>query len=225
MAKQQMITKRVAISKASAQIVAVVGIAAFVTVFCLVASKAVFSQNQYQARVTSAKEKAHKQLQDNLKAFDSLSAHYTAFNNASTNIIGGLNGGSGDNDGSNTKIILDALPSSYDFPGLTSSLEKIFADNSLKVSDITGTDDQVNQQGNLSSPNPQPIPIPFSFTISNAGYQSVQQLMNKLQSSIRPIQVDTIDVSGGNSDMTIKVDAHTFYQPALNLNISKKVIK
>ena len=60
----QISTKRLAISKANAQIVGIVGAAAFVTVFCLFAANAVFSQNRYQARVITAKEKAHKQLQE-----------------------------------------------------------------------------------------------------------------------------------------------------------------
>ncbi len=66
MANLEISTKRVAISKANAQIVAVVAVASFVTIFCLVAASAVFSQVRYQGRVSTAKEKAHAQLQKNL---------------------------------------------------------------------------------------------------------------------------------------------------------------
>ena len=76
---QQISTKRLAISKANAQMVGIVAVAAFVTVFCLVASKAVFSQNRYQARVISAKEKAHKQLQDNINNYNNLAKAYKSF--------------------------------------------------------------------------------------------------------------------------------------------------
>jgi hypothetical protein len=223
--KPQISTKRLAISKANAQMVAVVAVAAFITIFCLVASKAVFSQNRYQARVTTAKEKAHSQLKKNIETFGSLQTAYNKFNSATTNIIGGSSTGTGDNDGSNSKIILDALPYSYDFPALTSSIEKILADNNLKITSITGTDDQVNQQGNLSSPNPEPVNMSFSFTVSNANYTSVNQLITRLQQSIRPIQIDSLDLSGGVNNMTATVNAHTYYQPAKSVNITKKVIK
>lgn len=218
-------TKRLAISKANAQMVAIVAASAFVAVFCLVAANTVFSQNRYQARIISAKEKAHDQLQENLANYDDLATAYKAFDEAATNVIGGTKSGSGDNDGTNSKIILDALPPTYDFPALTSSIEKILTDNNLKVTSITGTDDQVNQQNNTTSATPQPVTIPFTFTVSNANYASVNQLMSKLQLSIRPIQIDTLDASGSQNNMTVTVSAHTSYQPGKTVSITKETIK
>lgn len=225
MAAKQISNKRLEISKANAQTVVIVAIASFITIFCLVAANAVFSQNRYQARVISAKEKAHKQLLKNISTYSDLSTSYNAFDSASTNIIGGNKDGTGDNDGPNSKIVLDALPSSYDFPALASSIEKVLTSSNLKVTSIAGTDDQLNQQNNKSSADPQPVPIPFSFSIDNASYTSVGQLIAKLQQSIRPIQIDTLDISGGAANMTITVNAHTYYQPAKSVSITKEVIK
>jgi len=221
----QISTKRLAIDKAQAQMVGIVAAAAFIAVFCLVASRAVFSQNRYQARVISAKEKAHKQLQQNISTFSDLQTAYKAFDGAATNVIGGNSAGTGDNDGPNSKIILDALPPTYDFPALTSSVEKILTDNGLKVTSITGTDDQLSQQGNTSSPNPQPVSMPFSFTVSNANYASIGQLLSKLQESIRPIAIDKLDISGGANNMTATVSAHTYFEPVKTVGITKKVVK
>lgn len=221
----QISTKRVAIDKAQAQMVAIVAVAAFITVFCLFACKAVFSQNSYQGRVISAKEKAHKQLQKNISTFSDLQTSYKAFDGAATNVIGGNAVGTGDNDGPNSKVILDALPPTYDFPALTSSIEKILTDSGLQVSSITGTDDQLNQQNNTSSPNPQPVSIPFSFSVSNANYMSVGQLLITLQHSIRPISIDKLDVSGSANSLTATVNAHTYYQPVKTIGITEKAIK
>jgi len=225
MADREILTKRVAISKANAQIVGVVGVASFVTVFCLVAAHAIWSQIGYQSRVTSAKEKAHQQLVKNISAYDNLTTSYKAFVGTPNNVIGGLSAGSGDNDGDNAKIVLDALPPSYDFPALTTSIEKILTDRSLKITNITGTDDQLNQQKNTSSSSPQAVNMPFSFTVSNASYSSVGQLITALEHSIRPIQIDTIELSGGANDMTLTVTAHTYYQPGKSVNITKQVVK
>ncbi|HTB48998.1 MAG TPA: hypothetical protein VK712_02855 [Verrucomicrobiae bacterium] len=225
MAKAQISTKRLAISKANAQVVIVVAVASFISVFCLVASQAVWSQTRYQARVTSKSELAHQKLQKNIKAFSSLVTSYKAFVSTPTNVIGGNPNGTGDKDGDNAKIILDALPSTYDFPALTSSLEKILTAGNFDVTSITGTDDQLNQQGNTSSPNPTPVPMPFTFSVDNASYISVAQLITTLQQSIRPIQIDSIDLSGGDSDMTLTVNAHTYYQPGKSLNIATQVVK
>lgn len=225
MAKLEISTKRIAISKANAQMVIIVGTAAFVTVFCLIAAKAVWGQTRYQARVTTASEKAHKQLQTNLAAYQNLVTSYNAFQSTGTNIIGGNPAGSGQSDGDNATIILHALPSTYDFPALASTLEKILNGGGYTASTISGTDDQLNQQNNTSSPNPKFVEMPFSFTVSSTNYGGVQQLVTTLQKSIRPIVIDNLTISGGANSMTLTVNAHTFYQPGKSVNISKKVIK
>jgi hypothetical protein len=225
MANLQFSTKRVAINRSNAQLVIIVGVASFITVFCLVASASIWSQNKYQARVTKEKTVARVQLQKNLKAYADLSAAYNTFNAAPTNVIGGNSSGTGDNDGNNSKIILDALPSSYDFPALATSIEKILADNNLTVGSISGTDDQVNQGSNVLSDNPQAVPIPFSFSVTNSNYVDVIKLLSKLESSIRPISIDSISMTGSNSSMEVSIQAHTYYQPGKSLSITKKVVK
>jgi hypothetical protein len=224
MAKLEISTKRLEIVKANAQIVTVVGVAAFVTVFSLVASHAVWSQTQYQSRVTKADNVAHQQLLKNIQAFSSLTSSYQAFDAQSTNIIGGAINGSNPNDGDNAKIILDALPSSYDFPALTSSIEKILSDGNFTVSGITGTDDQLSETSNINA-SPQPIAMPFGFSVTNANYSAIQQLMTTLQESIRPIQIDSLTLSGGTNSMDLTVSAHTYYQPGKALDITKQEIQ
>jgi Tfp pilus assembly protein PilO len=225
MAQTEALTKRVAISKANTQMVAILAVASFITVFCLIASKTMFGQISYQNKVVSAKNKASLQLRKNLEAFDSLVTSYKSFDGASTNVIGGQKDGSGDNDGSNSKIVLDSLPSIYDFPALTSSIEKIISDNGLKADSVTGADDQLNQQSNLNSPEPKPVDIPFSFSIKSADYSSVQRLVTALQRSARPIVVDSIEITGGQSNMAMTVNAHTFYQPGKSVNVKSEVVK
>jgi hypothetical protein len=226
MAKQPLISsKRLAIDRANTQVVAIAAVAAFISVFSLVAAHSVFVQNQYQSRVITAKNLANNQLLVNLKSVAQLEAAYTAFTTTSTNVIGGQTNGTGQNDGNNAKIILDALPSSYDFPALTSSIEKLLTGQNVTITSITGVDDQLNQQTNVSSAKPTPVPIPFAFSVSNATYQSIQQLVTTLQDSIRPISIDQLTLSGGANNMTLTVNAHTYYQPAKNLQITKAAVK
>lgn len=223
--KAELSTKRVAIDQSKAQLVIIVAVAAFVTVFCLMASKAVLSQNQYQARVVTAKEKARNQLQTNIETFNDLQKSYNAFNSTATNVIGGNSEGTGDRDGNNSKIILNALPSTYDFPALTSSLEKIFKDRNIQVGSITGVDDQVAQQSNLSSPEPKAVEIPFTVELTNVSYKSVIEAIDTMQKSIRPIKIDSLEISGGSRSMNAKITAHTYYQPAKGINLKKVVIQ
>lgn len=225
MARPHLSTKRLAISRANAQMIGIVAAAVCVAIFCLIASKAVLSQNSYRSKVIAAKTTVREDLLNNIKAVDQLTQSYQQFIGQPTNVIGGSKTGTGDRDGDNAKIILDSLPSSYDFPALTSSLEKILADRGITPSSITGTDEELTQQANAASATPQAVSIPFSFSVANANYDAVKQLIDTLQLSIRPIQVDGLDVSGATTSMTVTVKAHTYYQPGKNLSITKQVVK
>jgi Tfp pilus assembly protein PilO len=203
----------------------IVGVAAFISVFCLVASKAVFSQNSYQSRLTKAEQTTLAQLQTNQNNLNQLTTAYKAFVGSSQNVIGGSAIGIGGSDGNNKDIVLDALPSSYDFPALVTSIEKILTSQNLNINGISGNDDELAQQSNTSSPAPQPLAIPFAFEITNANYPAVQLLIKTLQSSIRPIQIDNMQLSGGTDSMQLSINAHTYYQPAKTITISKEVIR
>ena len=225
MAKAEVSTKRLAISKANGQMVAAVAIASFITVFCLVAAHSLWGQKSYLSRVTAAKEKANTQLKANVDAVDSLVSSYKTFVGKQPNAIGGNPPGSGDKDGDNAKIILDALPSNYDFPALASSIEKIMKDKNLNATSISGTDDEVAQAGTSASASPEPVTMPFSFTVAHASYAQIQDLIGTLEKSIRPMVVDTVQLSGGVTDMQMTVTAHTYYQPDKDLSITTKVVK
>ena len=153
MATENRSVKHVQIDKANSRMVAIVAMAAFVVVFSLVASRALLGQRSYQARVIAGKQKAVKQLKDNITSVDSLVKSYSVFVSSSTNVLGGNSTGTGAQDGDNAKLVLDALPSQYDFPALATSLEKILTSKNYKINSITGTDDEIKQQ-NKTKPKP-----------------------------------------------------------------------
>jgi Tfp pilus assembly protein PilO len=213
------------IDQANARIVAYVGVAAFVLIFSLVATKTLVSQAAYQNRVISAKRTAVNQLKKDIDATKDLKTSYDAFTSTAQNAIGGNSAGTGPQDGNNAKIILDALPSDYDFPGLTTSLETLATSQGAKITNITGTDDEVAQSANKSSSSPQPVPIPFTISVSG-DYTGIQNVVTAFEHSIRPMQVQSLDISAGSDGkLTMDLGAQTYYQPAKSLNIKTKVVK
>lgn len=226
MARTTAFTKRSLISKANSTMVVATTAAAFVLVFALVAGKSLLSQMAYQNRVIDAKKTALKHLKDDLNARNSLEDSYNSFTDENPNVLGGnaKNSESGGKDGDNAKLVLDALPSRYDFPALTTSLEKLINDQNLKIMSISGTDEEALQAANATSPNPQPIAMPFQIQV-NGSYQSVQNLVDVMQRSIRPFQIQTLELSGDQSNMIARVAAQTYYQPEKNLNITTKGVK
>jgi len=198
--------------------------AAFVLVFALVSGKSLIGQMAYQNRVISHKKTALTQLKADLEARDSLQRSYNSFVAENPNSIGGNPDGTGEEDGDNATLILDALPSYYDFPALTTSLEKITSGQSMSILGITGIDQEATEGANQSSPTPQAVAMPFEVEVSGS-YQSVQTLTDVFQKSIRPFQIQTMQLSGDEGSMTADINAQTFYQPGKSLNIKSEVVK
>ena len=217
-------SKRALISKANSSIVVATSVAAFVVVFCGIASKTLISQASYQNRVISTKKKALATLKSDLSARDSLVTSYKSFVDTPQNVLGGDPNGTGDKDGDNAKIVLDALPSKYDFPAVTASLEKLVKSQGLTIVGITGTDDEITQAANQTSADPQPVAMPFQVQVSGS-YDSIRGLVDSLERSIRPFQVTKVELSGSEGSMTASIDAQTYYQPEKGLNIKTEVVK
>ena len=144
--------------------------------------------------------------------------------NTSQNAIGGNPAGTGPQDGNNEKIILDALPSSYDFPALATSLENILTSQAQTIQGISGIDDAINQANSQTSSSPQPQPMPFELSVKG-NYDGMRNVVTALERSIRPIKVKTITMNGGKNEITMVVTAETYFQPQKSLNISTKVIQ
>ncbi len=233
MAKQKgrISLKQVMIDKNNSNIVLIAAIAAFITVFCLVASKSLVDKMMYQSKVTDKKETALQLLNENVNAVDKLSKSYNSFATSDTNILEGSSLITGENNGKNTTIITDALPYKYDFPALVTSLEKIMIADNVTISGISGVDDEVQQQANTASANPEPVVMPFDIR-GTAKYPDVQRLIVDLQRSIRPFVVQKLNLSvgggggtAGGATTNISISGETYYQPAKKFEITTEVIK
>lgn len=216
--------KRLMIDKANANMLIVIGITSFIVTFSLIACKALLSQSGYQTRVIKAKNTALKQLKENSKSVSSLVSSYKTFAESPVNIIDGNPTGTGPRDGDNPTIILDALPSKYDFPGLISSVEKMLKDGGYKIDSIGGTDDEIAQL-NSATNDPQPVEIPLPIGVST-DYAGAQSILTTLENSIRPIYVEQISVvANGHSELKLSIATNTYYQPEKTLKIGSKEIK
>lgn len=222
--KPQFSMKRIAIDKANTSLILVITISIFVVVFSLVASKALYGQMRYQSRVIGEKEATVKLILKNKQEVERLSTSYTEFSSEITNAIGGNPKGAGDRDGENSRIILDALPSQYDYPALITSLNKLAQTGGFTLTSLTGTDDEVNQATNNSSSSPASIEMPFSLEASIAQTDGVK-FLQLFEKSIRPIQISKVSIQGADSSLKVSIQAKTYFQPEKKLNITDEVVK
>ncbi len=222
MAKRHISQKRTQIDKANTTTVVVVAVSAFIVIFSLVASHALWTKMSYQNKIIGDKEKARDQLIANINTVGNLVVSYKAFVETSDNVLGGSPSGKSDKDGNNAKVVLDALPSKYDFPGLTTSIEKILKNNNSSINSISGIDDELSQSEKSDSNKP----VAMSFKLSASGtYDSTQKLLSLLQRSIRPIHVRQLGLASTEKGIEATVTADSYYQPEKTLTIQKKVVK
>lgn len=221
-------SKQLQIDKEQSKMMAIIAIATVITIFSLVSSRVLISQAAYQRRVINARHAAIKQIQANSSNADIL---INQFNNVfqgndPTNIIGGKNTNDPNAhppDGDNARIVLDALPTTYDFPALLTSMSNILTNNSIGSPSIGGTD-QSTTFDSTPSANPRPSPIDLSITGSGT-YENMQSLIKDLERSVRPFNVTRMTLSGNQSNLVLSLNMTTYYQVAKTLNTTSKEIK
>jgi len=221
-------SKRARIDKTQSTMLAIISIAAVITIFCLMSAKALLSQAAYQRKVVKANQAAVKQLQANVTAAKALVTQYSqVFEGTNTsNIIGGQNTTSPDAvppNGDNARIVLDALPSKYDFPALISSVSNILTDDKITSPSVTGTDESATIDNNAAT-NPQPQQI--QLTVTGTGtYDNVLAFVQDLERSIRPFDVVSLQLAGPQDSLTFTLTVNTYFQPAKSLNVVTQEVK
>jgi len=215
MAQNNTSAKHALIEKSNTSIFVVIGIAAAVLSFSVVSSIYLFKRMSYQSRVIDKRTDVEKLLNTNKSELDKLVKSYQGFDTAPESVVG-----TKDN---NSKIVLDALPSKYDFPALATSIEKIMnLTGGISSRNITGTDLEATAAQSLPSPVPIEIPLTIGGT---ASYENIQKLVNNLQLSIRPMKITKVLFSGEQSKMSFTISVTTYYMPAKNLDIQSEEVK
>ncbi|PJE65026.1 hypothetical protein COU91_03810 [Candidatus Saccharibacteria bacterium CG10_big_fil_rev_8_21_14_0_10_47_8] len=236
--------KHLQIDKAKSTILVVVSVAAIITIFSLFVTKSMLTKANYQRRVIDEKHKVVKQLKDNVGATKTLISQYKIFAEQNPNILGGsaeaagldseaakailhaLSGSvsdTGNLNGDNARITLDALPSKYDAPALASSIEKLLLERNVSIQSINVKDDQASNPDKAQAV-PVATPVSFSFE-AGSDFKTSQLLIEDFERSIRPFDVITLELSGTDTSLRAKVDVSTYYQPAksLSLSVTKEV--
>ncbi len=217
--------KHLQISRANSRIMIVIAITSIITAFSLMSAKSLIQQSLYQRKVLGERHKAVKQLDANLTAAKNLKAQFDVFVQANPNIIGGVGGdsaGTGPQDGDNGQIVLDALPSQYDFPALITSIEKIVNDKHITIQGVSGID-AGDQSGDSATAKPQSQPIAFSLN-TQSDYASVLTLLKEFERSIRPFDITNLSISGSAASITAAIQGNTYYQGGVSLKSEEKVI-
>jgi hypothetical protein len=222
--------KRIQLDKANQLIFGSLAFTVFIFIFALFATKDLISQGSYQNRVISKQIIAKNNLDTDLSAISSLKSSYKAFVDQPQNLLGGNPAGSGNNDGNNSKIILDALSSSFDpnawnlnFSSLNTLLGQGPGFVSLGATSAAASSTASAASGSSS---PKATPVQLSGTFST-GLNNIQGTLDLLNKPIIPIQVNTMVFTAATAGQspTVNYTATSYYQPAYQFNIGQVIVK
>lgn len=209
----QLSGKRVLISKANSTVLICVSITVAIVVFVGVAGKSLVSKMSYQNTVIEKRQTAADTLKRNVTSAQELNTSYQAFEGAPESVIGTKD--------KNSKVVLDALPSKYDYPALVTSISELVKGSGAVLSGINGSDAELTAE--QSSVDPVPVEIPLDVSVSG-NYASIQKLIADFQRSIRPIHLLTVQITGSDDQLQATFKIKTYYQPEKKIDIVPKVV-
>jgi len=216
--------KHLQIDKDQSTILVVIVVAVVVVVFSLFATKSMISKGLYQKRALHARKDVAATLKSNYTSAQALFTQYKVFADQDPNILGGAVNGNSNLDGQNAVVVLDALPSNYDAPALATSVEKVLSDRNVTINSLTLTDDPASNS-DLPQAQPQPKTISFSFE-GTTSFATGAQVLQDFEHSIRPFDINTLEISGTDTQLKMIVGMTTYFQPAKSLDLNAtKVVK
>ena len=209
--------KHLQIDKSQSTMLGVIAATVVIVVFSLFATKSMITTGLYQKRALHARKDVAATLKSNYTAARTLVGQYKVFAEADPNVLGGTVAGSANLDGSNPVIVLDSLPSIYDAPALATSLEKIMTGRGVTINSLTVTDDPSTNSDQAES-QPKTKPVAFSFEGSTT-FTGASQLLQDFERSIRPFDLNTLEINGSDNKLKLTVGMTTYLQPAKSLDL------
>ena len=199
----------------------VVGIAGVLSVFLL-------QQMAFNQKVLNEKSNTISTLRDNNEAIVELKKNIRVLE---TNAA--LNASKARSEDKALQVILDALPADANSLALGASLQNKFFDGidnltleSLTVDPVAGIEnvdgeEAVVEEGVEAEANA----ITFRMSVSSTDANSLKELLQRFEKSIRVIKVRSITLERSEDKLTMNIDASAFYEPAKKIELTDKVVK
>lgn len=209
-------TKHIQIEKASSTAFAAVAIASVLVSFSIVFLNILWGTARYNSKVHTAQEEVRDTLKANLEAVGDLENSYRNLEIGSDLIK------QQPTDKKNSEVVLDALPSKFDYPALVSSINNLAKRSGVKLKSFQGTD--TGEDALQFSTTPAPVEIPLNIQVEGS-YDRVKQFLRATELSIRPIHVTSLDISGSDNLLRVSAGINVYYQPAFDLSLTEKEVE
>lgn len=211
--------KRQQITDTRKQVFYMVAIASAIVVIGIVASMKVFNAINYQLRINGALAETADIMHDNVSRVDKL---ISKVNTLKTNKLLSMTNLK-DNDSTVFQIVIDSLPTEDDRVALSSSLQnKILFGTGATIEQINIDQDRLATSSSLDASSDPGFPIakkiPFKAVVKG-GYEEVQQALKNIEKTIRPIQINKLTIEGSGENLTMTIDAVTYYSSNVDFKL------
>jgi hypothetical protein len=133
------------------------------------------------------------------------------------------------------QAVLDALPSEANSSALGSSLQEKFLKDpaltieSLNVDPVVGVESQsdsnVQDASDTTLAGENQITFRFSVSTDVNNASALKSLLQRLERSIRAINITTLGVETQGTKLVLTVDGYAFYEPAKTVELKDKTVK
>jgi hypothetical protein len=195
----------------SATMMVFAGIAAVVLAISIVGTKIVFQDAMFERKVLVRKKAASEQLEKNIKSVDGLRDNLKRLNETPE---------------TSNKQILNVLPSAFDFPQTSATIEGIANKNGIEIQSISvaGGEGTVVSSGIMTSDSNEVESMLIGIG-ANGSYPNVRQFLVDLTNSRRAFGVEVMDVNGNGAQLSTTINVRAYYKPIVSTDIKKEVIK
>jgi hypothetical protein len=200
----------------------VVGVSMVVSVFLiqkLLFNEKILGEKQKTVDTLVANNKVADTLKEKIRVLNTNQALLDARTEAEKVVIPG-------NESRPLQVVLDALPSDINSTALGSSLQEVLL-KSDKITIESLSVDSVSSDG-LMPLGATGNTISFNMSVSAPmpdAASSLQALLGRLERSIRPIDVLTVNIETQGTKIVMTISAQAFYEPAITTELKTKVIK
>lgn len=232
MASQQettVVRKRQQIATANRTMFVWVAIASVVVGAAVVAAVFLAQKGWFNERVLAEKAKTDATLTKNLKVIDGLKDQVRVMN---TNQA--LRDSMAPGETQPIQVVLDALPDTANSSAFGASLQSKFLTDpalqveALSVDSVAGVESSAPssvQDASRSKVSSHKVHFSFTVTVDAANVNVLKDLLQRLERSIRAIDVAKLTIEGQGNRISMTVDGDAFYEPAKTVELKDKTIK
>ncbi len=223
------LSKRQQLDKTNRNIFIWVAVAAAVLSLSIVALQFLVREGIFNQEIINRKSKAEKTLQQNLASVEELKQNVDAL--LANDSLTALRINPTD---SALQVILDALPTTGDSTTFSNSLySKVLSRNGVAISNVTVGD--IQAAGLAAAPAELTTDAtasgtasvqPLKFSVSFTGNQDqIKATMADIERTIRPINVQRLNVRSTEGALGVTVDGETYFLPRSTVEVRKEQVK